>query len=357
MTTSSIPKIGYVPHTADLSAPGDRRRFVHYAAARNIPFELATPAKRYDLVILSERADITTWPRYPKGILVYDLIDSYLNEMPLSPRRILRGIFKYAKGEHKRLELDYRASVAAMCRRADAVICSTTEQQQQIATYCGNVHPILDIHTGETQSRKSDYSAGGRPFRIVWEGLTSNLKQLATIRQALNALAQERATELHIVTDPDMPRYFHHFGRIGTKEFCDPLFRNVNFHPWQAANFAQTVAACDLAVIPIDLTDSFAAGKPENKLILLWKAGLPVLASPTVAYRRTMLAAGVGSLPCTLDEWVREIRSMMDSETLRRHNAERGYRYAMEHYSENAILSRWDAAMRSVGFDFPAPHA
>ena len=76
--TSSIPRIGYVPYSSSLAMPGDRRRFVAYARARNLPFELARPKERYDIVVLSELADISVWCDYPYGKIVYDLIDSYL---------------------------------------------------------------------------------------------------------------------------------------------------------------------------------------------------------------------------------------------------------------------------------------
>ncbi len=58
---STLPRIGYVPYNPTLKAPGDRRRFVAYAQARNLPFELARFDERYDVVILSEVADISIW--------------------------------------------------------------------------------------------------------------------------------------------------------------------------------------------------------------------------------------------------------------------------------------------------------
>src|SRR6185312_15235316 len=75
---SSI-RIGYVPYSGRFTKPGDRRRFVAYARARNLEFEVADPDKRYDLVVLSETADISVWPDYRHGKIVYDLIDSYLS--------------------------------------------------------------------------------------------------------------------------------------------------------------------------------------------------------------------------------------------------------------------------------------
>ena len=68
-------RIGYVPMSNSLEAPGDRRRFVAYAKARNLEFTLATPEERYDLVVLSQMSDISVWCDYPHGKVVYDFID------------------------------------------------------------------------------------------------------------------------------------------------------------------------------------------------------------------------------------------------------------------------------------------
>jgi hypothetical protein len=76
MASSSFhPRIGYAPFSASLTHPGDRRRFPAYAQARNLPFELARPDERYDVVVLTEFADISVWHEYDKGKVVYDCID------------------------------------------------------------------------------------------------------------------------------------------------------------------------------------------------------------------------------------------------------------------------------------------
>jgi hypothetical protein len=38
-------RVGYAANSPDLSAPGDRRRFVAYAERRGIAFELADPGR------------------------------------------------------------------------------------------------------------------------------------------------------------------------------------------------------------------------------------------------------------------------------------------------------------------------
>ena len=59
-------RIGYSPCSSSLAAPGDRRRFFHYAAQRNLRFEIARPDEAYDIVVLTQAADISLWSRYPR---------------------------------------------------------------------------------------------------------------------------------------------------------------------------------------------------------------------------------------------------------------------------------------------------
>ena len=121
-------RIGYVPYGHDLAGPGDRRRFPFYARARGIEFEIADPTKKYDVVILSGRADISVWSRYTQGKLVYDLIDSYLSIPKKSLKGQLRGLFKYLSRHSRYLQLNYWKAVEGMCARADAVVCTTQER-------------------------------------------------------------------------------------------------------------------------------------------------------------------------------------------------------------------------------------
>ena len=84
MTISSMqPKklqharIGYVPMSNSFNSPGIRR-FVYYASKRNLTFEIADPLKKYDLVVITQNADLSIWSQYEAGgaKIVYDFIDS-----------------------------------------------------------------------------------------------------------------------------------------------------------------------------------------------------------------------------------------------------------------------------------------
>ena len=120
-------KIGYVPMNRNFNSPGDLRRFYYYAKKRNLKFEYADPSQNYDLVILTQSADITIWSEYSKGNckVIFDIVDSYMSVPKWHLKGLFRGLAKYFVGQTRNLRLNYRKALEAMCQRADAVVCST----------------------------------------------------------------------------------------------------------------------------------------------------------------------------------------------------------------------------------------
>jgi glycosyltransferase involved in cell wall biosynthesis len=342
-------RIGYVPYSNALNMPGDRRRFPYYASKRGIRFEIADPAKEYDLVILSERADVSVWHRYPKGKLIYDLIDSYLAIPRTSLKGQLRGVFKFLSQQSRHLQLDHWKAIGLMCKRADAVVCSTEEQRHDILKYCSNVHIILDAHMGVARTIKTDYSAH-QPFRLVWEGLPQTLGSLGQIRQALDQLREKYKIDVHIVTDPQYYQYLGRYGKASTLEAAQRILPGVRFHEWKEADCADIICSCDLAVIPLALDDPFAAGKPENKLLLFWRMGMPVVTSASPAYVRAMQAAGMNYVVRDDAGWVAVFEQLLNDEAARRQAGMLGRAFTEREHSEASLLSRWDAVFASMGF-------
>lgn len=344
-------RIGYVPYSNALDRPGDRRRFPYYASKRGIGFEIADPAKEYDLVILSERADISVWSRYPKGKLVYDLIDSYLAIPRADLKGRLRGLFKFLSRQSHYLQLDHWKAIESMCARADAVVCSTEEQQQDILKFCPNVHIVLDAHMGVARTIKTDYCAK-QPFRLVWEGLPQTLGSLRQLRPALDRLRERHQIEVHIVTDSEYYRYLGRYGKTRTLQAAQQILPGVRFHEWREAECADIICSCDLAVIPLALDDPFAAGKPENKLLLFWRMGMPVVTSASPAYVRAMHAAGIDYTIKDGADWLTTIERLMSDESARREAGMLGKAYTEREFSETSLLAQWDAVFSSMGISF-----
>lgn len=340
-------RIGYVPYSRSLERPGDRRRFVHYARRRNLKFEIADPSELYDVVVLSERADISVWSRYTKGRLVYDLIDSYLAIPRSDVKGRLRGLAKYVSGQSRHLQTDHWKAIEAMCSRADAVICTTEEQRRDIEPLCSNVHIILDAHSMVARGAKADYAAS-QPFRLVWEGVPQTLGSLAVIRPVLARLSRKYPLELHLVTDLEYHRYLGRYGKSETLSAARRIFPEVRLHAWNENDCANIICSCDLGVIPLMLDDPFNAGKPENKLLLMWRLGMPTIVSATPAYARAMSSAGLDMACTSAAEWETTLERYMADEVVRRQAGEAGRRYAESNFGDDRLLAAWDAMFASL---------
>ena len=266
------PRIGYVPFNPTLKAPGDRRRFVAYARARNLPFELARFDQRYDVVVLSELADISIWCEYRQGKVVFDFIDSYLSVPRSNWRQLLRGPLWYALRRHRKLR-DYLSNLKAMCRRADAVICTTDEQKEMIRQFCNNVHIILDIHSTVATEIKKGYAAG-QPFRLVWEGLPTTIPQLATLAPVLRGLSKNRDFELHVVSNPGKSRNQNGIGlgRRTARHLRETSDLTIYREPQRAlCNFGRSALACSANTLSSEFSraigranDTIEEGRPVS---------------------------------------------------------------------------------------------
>jgi glycosyltransferase involved in cell wall biosynthesis len=351
--TRSTPKVAYLPLTSDLSGPGDRRRFCYYARARHLDWEIFRAGASYDIVVLGPLADLTHFSRMPRSgpKLVYDMPDSYLEIDESHWRSRLRGAAKFAFRQHRHFEWDYKDSLRKMFARADAVVCSTDEQGQRIAELNANVHPILDFQTEIVSRTKEDYRAAGETLQLFWEGIGGNLIVFDEVREALVRLSKRRRIALHLFTDVWQKPFNAPVPELPTRRLLHGLRDEIPIfmYEWNAFMLASIATACDLALIPIVMDDPLFRAKAENKLLLLWRMGVPTITSATPAYVRTMDAAGVRMYARTVEEWEELLERFGADEGARKGAALAGRRYVTTEHSEAASLAKWDAVFESVG--------
>jgi glycosyltransferase involved in cell wall biosynthesis len=341
-------KVAYSPYSTSLDAPGDKRRFCFFAGRRGIEFELADPRQRYDVVVLSEWADITAWSRCPRPTrIIFDIIDSYLALPRLGVKQIGRGVVKRIAGQTSRLALDYRKAVEAMCRRADAVVCATQEQRAKLLELCPNVHVILDYPSDVRLEPKLDYRAA-KPFTLVWEGLPYTLGAFAEIADVIRDLARTRDTQLRVITDLKYYAYARRFGKRRSEDILRRLFDDYEIYEWDAQRLPSQIRECDLAVIPILVRDPLARGKPENKLLHFWRMGMPTVTSATPAYVRAMTAAGLDLTCDSPASWQRKLTVLIDDENERREAGQTGLAFVTATQSAEQVLAQWDELWASV---------
>jgi hypothetical protein len=344
-------RLGYAPCSASCAAPGDRRRFAGWAGRRGVAFELARPDAEYDVVVLSALADISHWSRLPRTSttrVVYDLVDSYLTVPAWTPADVARGLGKTLLRQHRRATPSYHRAVAQMCSRADVVICSTEEQRATILQYCPDVRVVLDMHEQEFLPRPRTQPPAPGELRLFWEGQPQNLDGFApALEGALRDLQRELRVSVHVATDSTYGRWFNRVGTAHTARVLERLPVPWQLHEWATTDLPELAARCDVGVIPLDLHNAFAVGKPENKLLIMWRLGLPVVTSTTPAYDRTMRAAGLQSTCRTREDWVAALRALAQP-AARAAAAEAGQRYLEAQHTDERLLAQWDRLLEDV---------
>src|SRR5690242_15773983 len=74
---AALMRLGYAPYDHTLSAPGDRKRFVAWAQARDVDFVIADePRADIDVAVVAMAADLIRWRKAPPGMkVIYDITD------------------------------------------------------------------------------------------------------------------------------------------------------------------------------------------------------------------------------------------------------------------------------------------
>ena len=133
---------------------------------------------------------------------------------------------------------------------------------------------------------------------------------------------------LHFV---DVRRYSYHKGSP-----------NLHFTQSQTA-IASLAAKSRVGVIPLNLEDQFIAAKPENKLVLMWLLGLPVLCSPTESYSLLAAETGVDFLCKSEEEWCAKLDQYLGDGRTRAAEAAFLLNYASQNYDDSAQFNKWIA--------------
>jgi len=341
-------KTAYAPYSKNLSAPGDRRRFIFYAAERKIIFEIAKPNKEYNIVYLTYGCDISIWIDYkrshPNVKLIFELIDSYLLE-ETSFLTVFRGSARFIAGKESSLWLNYKTALRKMVSIADAVVCSSLSQREDILPLNKNTHISLDYFSNDITCQKKTWASKGK-IKLVWEGQSNTLKNLLVLNPIFEKLSPK--IELYVITDKFIMSAFGAI-RKPTRRLLEKLRCDFTFIEWEKSTFSEHIANADLAIIPINMADSMARNKPENKLLLFWEIGIPTLTSDTPAYRRTMRMAGLDFYCSNANDWEDKIikYGAMPLD-LRLDTASKAKNYITEFHNKSQNLRKWDSIFDSI---------
>jgi hypothetical protein len=345
--------IGYVPYTFDLSHPGDRRRLAFWAKRRGVGLNLNEPFKS-DLIVLSNAANFSKYLKESKVPIVLDLVDSYLSETPSCLKDTIRNTIRAINGTSSLKWIRYTKHLKYACQNADAIVVASAEQLQALRPYNKNVYVISDSHSEVEVSKESNKSlAGGyselEPLNVMWEGFGSNLRNFKFVSHELDDLIERGVIRLKFVTEINFYRWGGYIWRVSTKKSVKKLFpktfKSIEIVPWTITNLKSISRQSELAIIPIDEEDSFARMKPENKLLSMWRLGLPAIFSDTPSYRRTAEAAKCETALVQAHEWRIKLINLAENRDQLEELSILGINYVEDTHSDSILSAKWDTAI------------
>jgi hypothetical protein len=345
-------RIGYWPLSESLQAAGDRRRLCFWANARGHEI-VRNLNQNVDVIVASENSDFNSMHFNQKSPpIVFDLVDAYLS--PSNPYDdFLRGLAKRLSGQISGEIKPFSEHVKYFCQLSSAVICSSPEQKQLIMHHNVNTHVILDSHDELVFiDPPKPASQKKRKQKIIWEGQPATIRGVRDIQSALSTLTKTNHLEFDFVTDEFYFRLLNKYMKRNTlkilKKDLHLIAEQVNLVPWSTSNLVASAQKSTVAMIPIDLTIPMHRLKPENRLLIMWRLGLPCLTSPSPAYIRVAHRAGVNAVCNSLDEWNRNLFQILEDPEFAYSQTLAGQSYLRENHNRNLLLQKWDTAFESV---------
>ena len=328
--------------------PGNRRRIIYYLNKKKLNYNISKYEKNSNLIYFNQYSDLSSINFYRDKFYIFDFVDSYLFIPIFDFKNILRGLGKFVFGSHSKLQINFRETLINNCKKADLVICATDEQKKIISKFNNKVFPILDFNDKYFREQKKNFNIK-KKIKISWEGLPENIVQLKEIKSSLSKLSKEFKIELVVITDSYYYKFLRSIIKIDTKKYLQKIlgdeiqFRHVE---WKIDTYFKEIINTDFVVIPINLNDKLVAGKPENKLLHLWKLKMPVITSETSAYKRTMNKAGLNHYAKNDNNFYKLCKRFIQNKNLRIINAKKGYNYSLKEFSNNKIMKNWDEALK-----------
>ena len=343
-------RIGYLPFSKDLTHPGDRRRLVYWAKHRG--HQIVTDlTESVDVLVISERGDLGSASHMKQGPpIIFDLIDGYLSRENFLDDW-LRGSSKVLTRKISGPPRTFSSIVSQLCTASSAVICSSVEQEALIMPFSRNTHVILDSHDelpflaykSHEKIQKKD---------ILWEGLPATMGGLADIQSALQKVLIKHSAKLNIISDL---QYFKILGSylpaktdVLLKKSLGESYPSSQLVPWTVSNLVNFAMQSSASVIPVQFSSPLQFLKPENRLLIMWRLGLPCLTSKLPSYSRVNEIAGVNGICDSIESWSTALELVLADNNLAEEMVTRGQAYLKEFHNTETLLGKWDRAINSV---------
>lgn len=339
-------RIHYSPYRSDCSHASDRRRLLHWAKYRQVKISI-DPHTAFDILYANVNTPIIQMERAKESgkEIYFEIVDGYHAQDNLLRDWLRKGLRNVSERHFFELKT-FSQSIREKCKLADKVIAPNIEISADLLTYSSEVHTILDFHEEfpfrSRRPRKDLFS------KLIWEGQTFTLSGLLSIQgQLVNLKRDHPNLEITVITDLKSPMLRGKYIQVDTSERLKELYKSfgndLTVHPWSVDGVISKTEKGGVAMLPLKSGEYLSKHKPENRLLIMWRLGLPVIASNIPSYIRVMNAAGLDRGYCSSDvDWYNRINEFLDDPNLCYENLKLGQEYIKQHHNESILMGKWD---------------
>ncbi|MDC3335998.1 hypothetical protein OAV71_05770 [Opitutales bacterium] len=340
-------KVLFLPSSTNGLGAVDRRRFLAFQSAEKSFSFTFNPKEQYDLIFCAGSGDINLAIKLRESgkPLIYDYANHYLVEDNFY-KNIFRPIYFSLHKRHKYCFKSFKNSIIRIIRNSDAVVCSSQQQKIYIKSKVNyhNTTVLTDFFEFDFPFlfRKENNLKIENKNALFWEGQAENLINFKSINKTIF-----EKESMNLVTDLS---YRDGLFRRSTKLYCDRIFKNYNLLNWNQSNVKYLSQKSDIAIIPIDTDIPIYYAKPENKVILMFLLGLPVITSSIPSYQNILCQTGISNLLITQERcWGDAIHDLRMMSLKNQVDLKLGLRdFALKNYSTSSLKTRWKTLFEKV---------
>jgi hypothetical protein len=340
--------IGYEGYSPNNNGIADRRRILYWAQARGHTIVDSRDA-RAEIIVITSSSDLGYWAKNKSSKpLILDVVDGLIGEQSQA-RNVIRGYGYWGTRKSTNFfPVSYRKLILSVARKCHTVICSSPEQVTEWAKFNINALDILDIHEEiPIQPNSSRENIVGYS-EIFWEGLPATLDSMSLLNYFFDS-NREFEFKLNLLTNMNSYRYMNRFKKVDVPRLVAGQLGHtnlmINLVQWSPKDLVTYSCRSFLGVIPVVGFRGYNHLKAENRLLIMWRLGLPVLVSPLQSYVRVMKSAGIDGVCKDPNEWSAKMKLLYKSKDLRAEFSEKGRIYLEKQHDLGKILAKWDQAL------------
>jgi len=341
-------KIGYEGYSSENNGIADRRRILHWAEERH--HEIVNSRNPdADIIVITSSADLTYWAQAKTTKpLILDVVDGLIGEQnPV--KDFVRGVGHMNSHHTSSFKLKkFSDTLILVAKNCNSVICSSLEQVQEWRKHGVKAFDILDFHEEIPRALECFDTLEKNSDSLFWEGLPPTIQSM-TLLNLLRSGDLSRPYSLNVLTKLESYRYMNRYIKLDVlrilEKQIDSKSIKINLIEWTPDNLVEWANNSSIGVIPIQGFKGYNHLKAENRLLIMWRLGLPVLTSALPSYVRTMKDAGIPGICHNEKEWATKVTQLNRSISLRQEHIGKAQEYLDRKHRVEDLLEKWDFAL------------